>query len=275
MNSRAMTLSVIMAAIAVMFVMSSVSSIEEEAKKKFGDDVTVLVAKADIKEMDSITDAQIEPVSIPKRFVEPSAIAFNVPVKADSADYAMETKRIIGQVAVVPIKKGEQLSLNKITEANMRTGLAPQITPGKRAMAVSVDETSSVSKLLKPGDRVDVIAVLDLGGNNQKIAKTVLQDVVILAVGRYITNNLARKVDIDAGSGKEKVRSLSEFDGYNSVTLELDPPQAQMVAAIAGGAANKLILTLRNNDDTDRTTLNGVRALDSLNDVRAPASGVR
>jgi pilus assembly protein CpaB len=138
MNSRAMTLSVIMAGIAVFFVMSSVSSIEEQAKQKFGDEVTVLVAKGDIKEMDTILDTMIEPKSVPKRFVVPAAIAFNTQVKEDSNDYAMETKRIIGNVAVVPIKKGEQLSLNKITEPSMRTGLSPQVTPGKRAMSISV-----------------------------------------------------------------------------------------------------------------------------------------
>ena len=273
MNSKAMGLSLAMAGLAAFFVITSVSSIEEETKKKYGDEVTVLVAKSDIKEMDTISASQFEPKSIPKNYVEPNAIRFDELIKEDSKEYSMETKRYIGQVAVVTIKKGEQLSLNKITEPNMRTGLSPQVTPGKRAMAVSVDETSSVSKLLKPGDRIDVIAVLDMGGNAQKVAKTILQDVVILAVGRNITNNLARKVDVEMASGREKVRSLTEFDGYNSITLELDPGQAQLIASIVGGAANRLIFTLRNNDDADRATLNAVRASDALNEIRAPASG--
>jgi pilus assembly protein CpaB len=277
MNSRAMTLSVIMAGIAVFFVMSSVSSIEEQAKQKFGDEVTVLVAKGDIKEMDTILDTMIEPKSVPKRFVEPAAIAFNTQVKEDSNDYAMETKRIIGNVAVVPIKKGEQLSLNKITEPSMRTGLSPQVTPGKRAMSISVGETESVAKLIKPGDRVDVIAVMDFsggqGGRDTKVAKTILQDVVILAVGRNITNNLARRLDMDPNSGKAKVRSLTEYDGYSSVTLELDPGQAQLLAAITGGNGNKLLLTLRNNDDSDRTALGASSARDALSDApRVPAA---
>ncbi len=276
MNSKAMTLSLAMAGFAVFFVMSSVSSIEDQAKQKFGDEVTVLVAKNDIKEMDTILDSMIEPKSVPKRFVEPSAIAFNTQVKEDSNDYAMETKRVIGNVAVVTIKKGEQLSLNKITEPSMRTGLSPQVTVGKRAMAIPVDETSSVAKLVKPGDRVDVIAVLDFsggqGGRENKIAKTVFQDVVILAVGRNITNNLARRIESDPSSGRTKIKSLTEFDGYNSVTLEVDPSQAQTLAAIVAGNSNKIILTLRNNDDTDRTALNGSRAVDALNDgARAPA----
>lgn len=275
MNSRAMTLSVAMAGIAVFFVMSSVSSIEDQAKAKFGDEVTVLVAKADIKEMDTILDTMVEPKSVPKRFVEPAAIAFNSQVKEESPDYAMETKRIIGNVAIVPIKKGEQLSLNKITEPNLRTGLAPQVTPGKRAIAVSVGETESVAKLIKPGDRVDVIAVIDgggsAGGRDAKIAKTFLQDVVILAVGRSITNNLARKIDRDPSSGKPTVRNLSEYDGYSSVTLEVDPGQAQTITAIAANPSNKIVLTLRNNDDTDRSALGISRAYDAL-ETRVPAN---
>ena len=276
MNSRAMSLSVVMAGIAVFFVMSSVSSIEDQTKQKFGDDVTVLVAKEDINETSTILDNMIEPKSIPKRFVEPSAIAFTTVVKEDSSDYAMETKRVIGYVAVVPIKKGEQLSLNKITEANMRTGLAPQVTPGKRAISIPVDEFTSVAKLIKPGDRVDLIAVMDLGGGagarENKVAKTVFQDIAILAVGRNITNNIARKVELDQATGKYKSRSLNEYDGFSSVTLELDPAQAQLLVAIAGGNSNKIFLTLRNNDDTDRTALNVSRAADAAVDSRVPAS---
>jgi len=275
MNNKAMTLSLVMAGIAVYFVMTSVSSIEDEAKKKFGDDITVLVAKTDIKEMDTILDGMIEPQSVPKRFVQPSAITFNTVVKEDSPDYAMEVKRIIGNVAVVPIKKGEQLSLNKITEPNMRTGLSPQVAPGKRAISINANETESVGKLIKPGDRVDIIAVIDAGagsGRDSKIAKTIMQDVVILAVGRNITNNIARKVETDGASGKTRIKSLNDFDGYSSVTLEVDPAQAQMIAAIMGGSSNKLVLSLRNNDDTDRTNLPFVRAQDALGgEVRMPA----
>jgi pilus assembly protein CpaB len=276
MNSRAMTLSLIMAGIAVFFVMSSVSSIEEEAKKKFGDEVTVLVAKTDIKEMDTIVDSAIEVKMVPRRFVEPSAIAFTTAVKEDSPDYAMETKRIVGNVAIVPIRKGEQLSLNKITEPNMRTGLATQVTPGKRAIAIPADEMSSVAKLIKPGDRVDIIGVIDQGsgpgGKDVKTAKTIFQDVVVLAVGRNITNNLARKIELDTGTGKTKVKSLTEYDGYSSITLEMDPAQVQLMATILAGQSNKIVLTLRNNDDSDRTNLPPSRATDALYEARTPAT---
>jgi pilus assembly protein CpaB len=277
MNNKAMSLSLIMAGIAVWFVMSSVSSIEDEAKKKFGEEVTVLVAKSDIKEMDTILDTMIEPRQVPQRFVEPTAIAFNAVVGESAKEYEMEIKKIIGSVSIVPIKKGEQIALNKITEPNMRTGLAPQVAPGKRAISIPASEIESVSKLVKPGDRVDMIAVIDLGsgagGRENKVAKTILQDVVVLAVGRNITNNIARRVDPDGNNGKVRVRSLTEYDGFSSLTIEVDPAQAQLIAAITASSSNKIILSLRNNDDTDRLNLSSVRANDAIGngESRMPA----
>ncbi len=281
MNSRAMTLSLVMAGIAVFFVMSSVSSIEQSATMKYGDEVTVLVAKQDIREMATILDGMVEAKSVPRNFIEPTAVKFDGKLDVESVEgaksYSIQSKRIVGNVAIVAIKKGEQLTLNKITEPSMRTGLAPQVTPGKRAIAVPIDESTSVAKLVKPGDRVDVIAVVQsmgVGGREVKTAKTVFQDVVILAVGRSIANNVARRVDVDMG-GTARVRSLTEYDGYSSVTLELDPVQAQLVAAIYTDNSNKLILSLRNNDDADRVAISAPsRATDVLSDSqRLPASG--
>jgi len=78
---------------------------------------------------------------------------------------------------------------------NMRTGLAPQVTPGKRALAISVGETTGVSKLVKPGDRVDLIAVI--GPKDGRVAKTILQDIVVLATGRAVSGNIARQLEND------------------------------------------------------------------------------
>jgi pilus assembly protein CpaB len=277
MNSKTMGLSVIMAGFAVFFVLTSVQSIEDSAKNRYGAEITVLVAREDIKEMENIVESMIEPKSVPVKLVEPAAIFFNKKMKEEEADFQEEVKKLIGNVALISIKKGEQISWNKITEASIKTGLAPQVAPGKRAMSVLVDEVSSVSKLLKPGDRVDLISVIDVGagagGRENKMAKTLLQDVVILAVGRNVTNNLARKIDQDPQSGRSRVKSLVDFDGYSSITIEVDPNQAQLLAAIMAGNGNRLVFTLRNNDDVDRTALAPARATDALNEgVRLPAS---
>ena len=112
---------------------------------------------------------------------------------------------------------------------------------------------------MKPGDRVDMIAVLDFGGGKEgKLAKTVLQDVVVLAVGRNVSGNVARTIDPDPYGGKDKVRSLAEDYSFTSVTLEVDPTQAEQLALILNSGENAIDLSLRNNDDSDRTGINSM-----------------
>lgn len=265
MNNKALTLSLLMAVIAVFFVYSYVESIQQEASKKFGTQVLVLKAKRDIKEQETINDTMMELTLVPKSFKEPAAISFEDrdPDKP-SKDTRRAIKDLVGTVALVPIQKGEQITYNKITEPSIRTGLSPQVSPGRRAVAVPVTEISGVGKLVKPGDRVDLIAVLTVGEKKDiKVAKTVLQDVVVLAVGRNVTNNAQRLVEMDS-SGKEKVRSLTEDSNFASVTLEVEPMQAQLIALITSGTETTLMLSLRNNDDTDRPALEAVTADDVL-----------
>ena len=251
MNNRALTLALVMAGIAVFFVQSYVSSIEEEAKKKFGTEILVIVAQRDIKEMETLNETALELKLIPKRFLEPAAISLEK--KEQDKESSKALKGLAGTVAIVPIRKGEQITYNKITEPNMRTGLAPQVAPGRRAIAIPISETSGVSKLIKPGDRVDLIAVLDAGGGKEnKIAKTVLQDVIILSIGRYVTNNVARIMESDGPGNKERVRPLAQDFSYNSITLEVEPSQAQALALVIANGDNALTLSLRNNDDTER-----------------------
>lgn len=259
MNNRAVTLSLGMAILAVFFVQSYVASIEEKAKKDFGAYVNVVVAKKDLKEMATIDDVQgmIALREIPKQFLEPGAIYFEK--KNSESDSIKDLETLAGYVAVVPIKEGTQISFSKITEPGLRTGLSPQITPGRRGFSVPVNEVSGVAKLVKPGDRVDVIAVLDLGSaRDSKVVKTVLQDVPILAVGRNVTNNVARSIDADPFTGKSRIRALTQFDGFASVTLEVDPAQAQMLALILSNQSNTVTLSLRNNDDVDRVAVGGM-----------------
>ena len=121
------------------------------------------------------------------------------------------------------------------------------------------------------------MAIIDMGGGKEnKIAKTVLQDVMVLATGHNVNNNAPRLVEQDGFGGKERMRSLTEDVTFSSVTLELDPVQAQQIAILTG-TDSSLILSLRNNDDGDRvnigsTTLMDVLGADSARVQRAAAS---
>jgi len=264
LNSRALVISLVMSVVAVFFVRSYVESIEEESAKKYGTQYLVLVAKTDIKEMDTLTEDVLEYREIPKRFLEPAAVSVD-PREKDEKARGKDLRKFSGSIAVVPIKKGEQITMNKVTEPSVRTGLSPQIAPGRRAVTIGINDLTGVAKLVKPGDRVDVIAVIDIGlGKENKIARTFFQDVVVLATGKNVTNNPARMVETDPFSGKEKVKPLSEDLSFSTVTIEVDANQAQVFALLQSSNEAVLFLSLRHNDDSDRVGLAPVTYRDLL-----------
>ena len=65
---------------------------KSELEKQAGDKVRVVVAKEDIREMDSVYDNVLEVVEKNKSDVEP--------------DYISNIPDVVGQVAAIPIKKG-------------------------------------------------------------------------------------------------------------------------------------------------------------------------
>lgn len=255
MNNRAIGVSVLAALFAVLIIQSYINGQEEVWKEKFGTEQNIIVAATDVGEMSEIEKSMLTVKSIPKEFVEPSAI--RVDRKPESPDEPVaELNRLIGSIALVPLKEGEQVTYTKLAEAGIRTGLAPQIAPGKRAISIAADETSAVGKLMKPGDRVDVIAVFDNPSQKEnRIARTVLQDVPVLAIGKFITNNPAM---VKEGAVlKPRVKNLAEYDAFSSVTLEMEPSEAQMIVLLQN-SGSKLSVALRNNDDNERVTPQGV-----------------
>lgn len=252
MNSKALVISLGMATLAVVMIKGYVESVEEAGKKDLGSQFLVIVAKQDIKEMETITEKSLEYRQVPKKFMEPGAISAD-PNDKDETARGKDLKRFAGTIAIVPIRKGEQISFSKLSEPSVRTGLSPQVSPGRRAVAVQVNDITGVAKLVKPGDRVDLIGVFDMGaGRENKFAKTVLQDVVVLAVGKSVTNNPSRTLDIDPFTGKEKVRSLTEDVSFNTVTIEVEPGQVPALALLQSGTEAQLFLSLRHHDDDER-----------------------
>jgi len=268
MNNKAFTISLGLAAMAVFMIYSYISSKEQEYKTRYGAETAVVVAKHDIREMDEILGTDIEIVSKPKQFIEPG--------KTTSKE------EVEGFIAAVPLRKGEQITFNKILAPGVKTGLSRQITPGKRAVALDVSDSNAVGRLLKPGDRVDVVVTIPDppgGAKGSQIAKILLQDVPVLAVGEWVTTQAPRKLEKDEATGKDMVRKLNVERTYGTVSLEVEPTDAMKLAFLRRSGA-LLDLLLRNNDDTERVMLGGITVLDVLGPdssriIRAPSGAQR
>jgi pilus assembly protein CpaB len=184
-------------------------------------------------------------------------------------------------VAATPIKKGEQLLGTKLLKPGPNTGLSLQVSPNKRAVALAVDEIRGVSKLIRPGDRVDVITSIEYGkGQTQRREiKTLLQDVVVLATGQHITNNIPRALQNDPG-GKPSFVNLNADISFSTITLEVTPAEAQNLIYIMSDSPGSIYLTLRNPNDRARTQMGtssvesvlGRADLANLEGMRVPAS---
>lgn len=256
MNSRAFTTSLILAAVAVLMIYSYISSRETELVSEYGNLTPVVVAKEDIKELEIIDDRKVMLENIPQKFQMPG--------------HFKRVEDLYNTIAAVPIKKGEQITVPRVTYPGAQSGLSRQISIGKRAMSIQVTENQAVSRLLKPGDRVDVLALVDYAaGKKEKLkVKTVLQDVLILSTGLYVTNSIPI-VNIK-NENETRPLKLNNYTNYNSVTLELTPFEVQkMVFLITGGTG--IYLSLRNNDDKVIERISATRLYDVLGEDAAEA----
>lgn len=226
-----------------------------EYDKKFGTTKRVIIAKEDIPEMQTVYDTMVEAVEKPSDFVEPDA--------------AVTMEEVVGNVAAIPIKKGQQVVKNKLLTPGPDTGIALQVAPTKRAVSIPVDEVRAVAKLVRPGDRIDILAAIDVGKGVQQERKivTIMQDVVVLATGVSVVNNIPRVVELD-GSGKNMAGySLTGDTKYTTITVEATPKESQDLVYILSTAPGNLFMVLRNPSDRGMVRLPASTAAAVANEV--------
>ncbi len=253
MNTRALTLAVFIAVFAMFMVYTYIDDQKSAMIKEYGTQSSVVVAKNDIQELDLIDDSKVEVKTVPANFLAPG--------------HFKSIKELENTIATVPIIKGEQITKPRVTYPGIKTGLSRQVSVGKRAMAINITEKNAVGRLIKPGDRVDVLIGIDISQGSRKDLqkiKTVLQDVLVLSTGMSMTNSIPMY-----GVETPKVirtMNLNTYTTYNTVTLELDPYDAQKLAFLQGYAGNEMSLTLRNNSDKEAVRLKATQIYDVLGD---------
>lgn len=205
--------------------------------KTYGTVKNVVVARVDISEMQTINDTMLEIVQRPADFIEPSAIT--------------EQEIAVGQVAATPIKKGEQILQTKLLQPGPDTGISLQVAPSKRAITIPIDEVRGVAKLIRPGDRVDIFAAVDSGRgvNQRREVSLIMQDVVVLATGVNVVNNIPRIFEMDAGGKNVIQTTLTGDTRYSTITIEASPKEAQDMIYLMATSPNGIYMTLRNPND--------------------------
>ncbi len=236
-DSRTLWISLASGLFAAFLIYSYSQEKKAEYDRQFGSTKAVVIARVDINELQNVDDSMLEIAQKPTDFIEPGA--------------AMDRDSVLGQIAAVPIRRGEQILLNKLLHPGPDTGIALQVAPGKRAITIPVDESRAVAKLIRPGDRVDIYAAVDVNrGNSQRREVTLFMgDAVVLATGVSVVNTLPRVYEVDP-SGKQVTQiNLSGDTKYQTITIESTPKEAQDLVYLMVTSPGSIFFTLRNPNE--------------------------
>lgn len=147
---------------------------------------------------------------------------------------------VLGRKTVLGHKEGDVLFWADIEGGNpLASGLSADIKKTMRAVSINCSGAASVSSMVRPNDHVDVIGTFDFeregGGKKNFVTCTILQNVLVLATGQR--------------TAKMRAKDLGLSAGYSTVTLEVTPREAEMLA-FAEQMKGRLVLSLRNRNDT-------------------------
>ncbi len=225
-------------------IQSRIAQLEEEATR--GKTMQRVVVANKLLRAGEMVDSTVVSVrEMPADFVNKATV---LPETYDTVD---------GQVLQVDVQRGEPL-LTNYTVNRGGAVFAAAVKEGRRALTIEVDEISSISGMLRPGDRIDLMltAKPSQGGmptaNAKDMTFPMLSNVEVLATGQA---QKARPAD-----GEDAAQ------GYSHITLDVTPEEGTRI--IAAKTAGRLTAVLRNPADK---TANNSRAL-SIDDVVAGLS---
>ncbi|AXW35669.1 Flp pilus assembly protein CpaB (plasmid) [Ralstonia solanacearum] len=160
------------------------------------------------------------------------------------ADAFSEVNKVVGREPIVPIGIGVPLIGSQLS-----SGLALQVAPGQRAVAITVDEVVGVGNRVMPGDYVDVFLVLRKDGQeiDDSKAHLLLPHLRVLAFGPLAVNEGEQK-PADAGTAATR-----RVDQAKTAVLAV-PVESVSQLAIAQ-QSGRLLMALRNPSDEAEPTV--------------------
>ena len=148
-----------------------------------------------------------------------------------------------GYAVRVPVAPGEALLRSAVVGPGQRGFLAAVLGSGARAVTIRVGPATSHAGLIDPGDRVDVILSAELQTTDRDrsvLARTIVEDVRVVAVDRRVGNRGGPEGGAASGSGDGDVAERTEMI---TATLEVSPEQGDRL--VLGEHEGKLSLAVR------------------------------
>ena len=199
--------------------------------------VSVVVAGQDIEYGEAIQAQKLTTIQWPAEAVPAGVFTdFSKLIAGEGAEPRRAKRAMV---------KGELVLASKISEYGEKVTIVQTLKPGNRAMAISVNATTSVGGFVTPGDYVDV--VLTSQDSKGLRAVTILQKIRVVGVDQQ-ADELSEAAQI-----------------ARTVTVEVTPREGQTLALAQ--RAGTLSLTLRNVFEGDQDApLESIRLSDILKD---------
>lgn len=151
------------------------------------------------------------------------------PADLKPAGSANKLDDALDKIARQPLTTGDVITDAKLANVGDGSYLSALVGENKRAVTVRVDDVVGVAGFILPGNHVDVLASKVERSSEMVTVRTVLEDVIVLAVDQ----------ELSPDNNKPKI--------VRAVTLELTPAQSEGI--VKASHEGKIQLTLRNAND--------------------------
>lgn len=148
---------------------------------------------------------------------------------------------LMGRMLRAPVREGAPLGSSALVP--IYDQFSRVIEAGNVGYTLQVDETNSISGMIAPGDRVDVLLLVDDERRGGRVLP-LLQDIIVLATGTRVGE------------------SPADEQGYSTLTFELQPSQAEKLTV--ANKAGSLRVMLRQREDRGAFGLDGLTVRDLL-----------
>ncbi len=222
MRRIALLVAIVMGLASLAFLAKYKSDFEQRVSG--GDSVPVLVASNTIPLGEVLTEEMLAIREIPESYIDARHIL------------ASEVDKAIGIRTTMGLRSQEAILWTDLAVASQeKRVLSALIKEGMRAVTVRIRQGSGLGKLLRPGDRIDLLLRATTGEGNQVMP--LLQNVLLLAVGGDIGSQ-------HAGGGGNMIDMVM---GSSDLTLSVTTQQAQVLTLAEGEGT--LSALLRNPND--------------------------
>jgi pilus assembly protein CpaB len=182
--------------------------------------VAITAAARDMPAGTRLQKADLKTVRVPEKDVPKAAI--------------LDQKLAIDRPLLFPVGANEAIISNKVASSAGAEGLPALIELGKRAVSVPITDASGVAGMIQPRAHVDVLFTKP-GSVAEAVTTTILEDVVVLAMGRV--------TEVANSSAAAAVATVAR-PTTQAATLLVTPEQARKLELAKN--QGKISLALRN-----------------------------